>query len=218
MPRDDALAHLQCPAQGLPDGLGQSAPVDDGVGGAQIGHRRRAEPDGNRLLRLIDQHQQRLPRHGRDHQFDQALHADLRIEGCAQLPAGFGQEFGSAFVVLGDPLRGQGLDQGHPLLGLTPRPLLHEVQIDEDLHLAAEHLGYHRREDVVDGAERVSAGRLHLVGVGRHEDDRRMRGPVVLTDERSGLEAVDVGHVDVEQDDRELVAQHFPQRVVARAH
>ena len=81
------------------------------------------------------------------------------------------------------------------------------VQVDEDLDLGAQDLGHDRREDVVDRAERIAARRLHLVGVRGDEDDRRVRRALVLADQRRGLEAVDVGHVDVEQDDRELAPQ-----------
>ena len=33
-----------------------------------------------------------------------------------------------------------------------------------------------------------------------------------LADQRGGFETVHPGHVDVEQDDRELLVQHVPQR------
>ena len=92
------------------------------------------------------------------------------------------------------------------------------VQLDEHLDLGAQHLRHHRRQDVVDRAERVAARGLHLVGVGGDEDDRRVRRALVLADQRGGLEAVDVGHVDVEQDHRELALQHLAQRLGARAH
>ena len=98
------------------------------------------------------------------------------------------------------------------------RALLHLEQLDEHLHLAAQHIGAHRREDVVDRAERVALRGLHLVGVGGDEDDGRVRRFLVLADQLRRLQAVDVGHVDVEQDHRELAVQHLAQRFGARAH
>ena len=106
----------------------------------------------------------------------------------------------------------------HLLPGHGARALLHLVQVDEHPHLAAQHVGDHRREDVVHRAERVALRGLHLVGVGGDEDDRRVRRVLVLADEARGLQAVDVGHVDVEQDHRELALQHLAQRLGARAH
>ena len=82
--------------------------------------------------------------------------------------------------------------------------LLELVELDEHLDLAAQDLRQDRRQDVVHRAERVALGRLHLVGVGGDEDDRRVRRLLVLADERRGFQPVDVRHVDVEQDDREL--------------
>ena len=65
--------------------------------------------------------------------------------------------------------------QRDPLLGLALHLLRHPVQLDEDLHLGAQDLGHDRREDVVDRAERIALGRVHLVGEGGDEDDRRVR-------------------------------------------
>ena len=91
------------------------------------------------------------------------------------------------------------------------------MQLDEDLDLAAQHLRHDRRQDVVDGAERIAARGLQLVGVGGDEDDRRVRRALVLADQLGGFEAVDVGHVDVEQDHRELALQDFAQRLASGA-
>ena len=116
------------------------------------------------------------------------------------------------------PPRLLGRGPRHLGFGHGARPLLHLVELDEHLHLAAQHVGAHRREDVVDRAERVALRGLHLVGVGRDEDDGRVRRFLVLPDELRRLQAVDVGHVDVEQDHRELAVQHLAQRLGARAH
>ena len=55
------------------------------------------------------------------------------------------------------------------------RAPLRAIQIHEYAHLAAQDRGHDRRQDVVDRAELVAALRLHLVGIGRDEDDRRVR-------------------------------------------
>ena len=104
-----------------------------------------------------------------------------------------------------------------PLVGAPAQAPLRQVQVDEDLHLRAQHVGIDRREDVVDRAERVAEAGLHLVGVRGDEDDRRARRSLVLADQLGGLEAVDVGHVDVEQDRRELGLEDLLQRLRARA-
>src|SRR5258705_79849 len=50
---------------------------------------------------------------------------------------------------------------------------------------------------------------------GGHEDDGDVLEPRTLADERSRLEAVHVGHVDVEQDDREFTLEELAERVLA---
>ncbi len=95
---------------------------------------------------------------------------------------------------------------------------LRAVQVDEDAHLAAQDRGHDRRQDVVDGAELVAALRLHLVGISRDEDDRRVRRSPVLADQLGRLDAVDVGHVDVEHDDREFALEQLAQRLGAGPH
>ena len=132
--------------------------------------------------------------------------------------AGLRQERRPTVVVLGRSPGRIGGDQGRLRVGLPAHLLLHRMQLHEDLHLAAQHFGHHRREDVVDRAERVAARGLHLVGIGRDEDDRRVRRALVLSDQRRGLETVDVGHVDVEQDHREFTLEQHAQRLASRSN
>ena len=70
-----------------------------------------------------------------------------------------------------------------------------------------------RREDVVDRAEGIALGGVHLVAEGRDEDDRRMRRLPAAADHRGRLEAVHVRHVDVEQDHGEFLLQQVAQRL-----
>jgi hypothetical protein len=58
--------------------------------------------------------------------------------------------------------------------------------------------------------------RLALIG-GGEEDDRRVARLVPLPDERGRLEAVHLGHLDVEQHDRELVGEEPLQRLAPGA-
>jgi hypothetical protein len=158
---------------------------------------------------LIDVHRkQSVLREARDQHLQKPLHALVEVERGAQLPAGKGEELGAPRRLLG--CRALGFQPGHGL-GASLRP----VQLDEHFDLAAQDLRDHRRQDVIDRAQRIPARGLHLVGVRGHEDDRRVLGLAVLADQLGGLDAVDVGHVDVEQDDREVALQELAQRVRA---
>ena len=49
----------------------------------------------------------------------------------------------------------------------------------------------------------------------RQEDDRDAFGLLALADDLGGFVAVHAGHVDVEQDDRELALEEVPERLLA---
>jgi len=127
-----------------------------------------------------------------------------------------GQQTGAQRRLLGQPQRGLGRRQRDALVGLARDAALQDVQLHEHAHLGAQHLGHHRRRDVVDRAQRVAARGLHLVGVRGDEDDGRVRGALVAADQRGRLEAVHVRHVDVQQDHGEVAPQDLAQRVRAR--
>ena len=91
----------------------------------------------------------------------------------------------------------------------------HQVEVDKNLHLGAQHLGDDRRKDVIDRAKRIPPRGVHLVGIGGDEDDRRVRGLFPLADQRRRLQAVHGRHVDVHEDDRELLFQHRLERLFA---
>ena len=114
---------------------------------------------------------------------------------------------------------GQPLELGGPMLQglglrLDLRRLLEELDEDRDLRL--QDVGIDGRENVVDGAQGVSAGGVGVVRIRSDEDDRRVLGALSLPDQRRRLEPVHSGHVHVEQDHRELFlqekAQGFPPR------
>ena len=81
------------------------------------------------------------------------------------------------------------------------------IEIDKHADLGAQHVRFDRRGNEVDGAKRIALGHLHFVVERRDEDDRRVLGPLALANQRGRLEAVHLRHVDVEQDDGEVVFQ-----------
>ena len=90
-------------------------------------------------------------------------------------------------------------------------------QLDEHRDLRAQDVRVDRLEDVVDRAGRVAAIDVRLVlRERRHEDDRDVPRALALLDQRRELEAVEVRHLDVEQDAREVVEQELLQRGGAR--
>jgi hypothetical protein len=115
---------------------------------------------------------------------------------------------------LGSGARGLGAGQCLAFGGLLLELPVHPEQLDEHPHLGAQHLRHHRRGNVVDGTERVAALGLDLVDVGGDEDDRRLGRLAVLADQAGGLQPVDVGHVDIQQDHRELHLQDVAQRLL----
>ena len=126
-------------------------------------------------------------------------------QGCPDLVRlGLGEE-PVALLALAPKLRQLLLLQQHRL---TPQLLVLLVQLDEDRHLRAEQLGIERLEDVVDRTGGIPAEDLLLVLRDRgHEDDRHMPCPLALLDQRRGLEAVQLGHLHVEQDHGDVVMQ-----------
>jgi hypothetical protein len=179
--------------------------------------RQPAVEDEVEAARRVAERERRLAGEARHEHLEQARSRHLGVERRAELAAGMRKEMRAASVLLGDMARRLGCSERHPLVGAAAQAPLRQVQVDEDLHLGAQHVGIDRREDVVDRAERVAEAGLHLVGVRGDEDDRRARRSLVLADQLGGLEAVDVGHVDVEQDRRELGLEDLLQRLRARA-
>jgi hypothetical protein len=95
--------------------------------------------------------------------------------------------------------------------------LLLRVELHEHRHLRPEDLGIERLQDVVDGAALVSLEDERRILADRgQEDDRDGAGALALLDELRRLQPVDAGHLDVHQDDRELLLEERPQRLLAR--
>ena len=101
-------------------------------------------------------------------------------------------------------------------LRLASQLLVLLVQLDEDRHLRAQDLGVEGLEDVVDRTRRVTPEHLLLVLRDRgDEDDRHVARAFALLDQRRRVEAVELGHLHVEQDHGDLVPQQLPQRILA---
>src|SRR5690606_20596657 len=111
----------------------------------------------------------------------------------------------------------EGADGGHALgeaqlplalleaAGLLPCLLGLAVKLDEDGDRGAKDLRDDGSEDVVDSAEAVAAAGVDLVHVdGGDEDDWGVGGALPRADEPGGLEAVYIGHADVEDDGGEI--------------
>ena len=99
--------------------------------------------------------------------------------------------------------------------------LLLLVQVDEDTHLRAQDVRLEWLRHVIDGAHRIPLEDVLLVLADRgEEDDRDVARTLARLDESRGFEAVDAGHLHVQQDHRHIMRQQLAQRLItgARAH
>jgi hypothetical protein len=167
---------------------------------------------------VVEQQHRRARRHLRHQARQQFLHADARLQHAGQRMAQVRQAGRAPVRFLGRLQSSSRGRQRHALVRLPGDAPLQHRQFDEDPHLGAKDLGHHRRQDVVDRAQRVAAAGLDLVRVGGDEDDGGVRRSLVTPDESGRLQPVDVGHVDVQQDHRELARQYLAQGLGARAH
>ncbi len=94
---------------------------------------------------------------------------------------------------------------------LLPDRLRLLIQIDEHADLGPQHVRLDRSGNEIHRAERIALGHLRFVVIGRDEDDRRMLGTLSLANQGGRLEAVHFRHVDVEQNDREVILQQAAQ-------
>ena len=121
-------------------------------------------------------------------------------------PRGRRFEFGGA---LGDALLQLGIEP-FELPGLA-------IELGEDPDLGAQHLGNDRHRNIVDRAHLVAA---QAVDVGqmdrRDEDHRRLLEARMLADHRRELEAVELRHADVHQDDGDVGLQQLLERFACR--
>src|SRR5205085_8660611 len=107
------------------------------------------------------------------------------------------------------------LDDAREFVGLLLQLLALAEELNEDVDLRAKDVGMERLEDVVDGAELVTAEDVRLAPFHRgQENDRRVARLLAFTNERRGFEAVEVGHLHVEEDDCELAIEQMFERAI----
>src|SRR6185295_651766 len=86
------------------------------------------------------------------------------------------------------------------------------VELGENPDLGAEHLRHNRNRDVIDrahliGAQTVDVGQVN----GRNKDDRRVLEAGMLADHGGQLETVEIGHADVDENDRDILLEQVSQ-------
>jgi len=94
-------------------------------------------------------------------------------------------------------------------LGVEPLELSRfAVELGEHLDLGTQHLGDDGHWHVIHRAHLVAAQPIEIADLDRRdEDDRGLAEARVLADHRGELEAVELGHADVDEDDGNLVLQ-----------
>ena len=103
------------------------------------------------------------------------------------------------------------------LLALAADLLRLAVEVDEHLDLRLEDQRLDRLEHIVDRPRRIAAEDVQIVlVVGSQEDDRNARRSRPAADEACDFVAVDERHLNVEEDDGEILPQDVTQRGLAR--
>src|SRR5206468_8467733 len=89
------------------------------------------------------------------------------------------------------------------------------VELDEHLDLGAQYLGYDRHGDIVDRADLVAAQVVSLAYLhARHEDHGELLEARMLADHLGELEAVNMWHHDVDQDNGDIGLEQDAERFV----
>ena len=147
----------------------------------------------------------------RNHRPVQTRERVVEIERLRQQPAGFGQQRVTSHRLLGH-LPGRLLASELDAMGrLVADRLRFLIELDKHADFGPHHLGVDRRRNKVHGAERVALGNLHIVVERRDENDRRMLRTFPLANQGRRLEAVHLGHVDIEQDHGVVVFEQTAQ-------
>ena len=90
------------------------------------------------------------------------------------------------------------------------------MELDEDGDLGAQNLGHDGDRDIVDGPDFVATQPIELGDLGPgDEDDRRTLETGMLAHEPRHLESVHPRHVDVEEEDSEIVLEQPSERIGA---
>ena len=99
-------------------------------------------------------------------------------------------------------------------LGLLLDDLRLARQFDEHRYLRLEHFSNHRQEHVIHRAESIAFEAVNVGGViGGDKNDGRLFEPRPLPNQFRGFEAVHTGHVNVQQDDGEILLQKTFERL-----
>jgi hypothetical protein len=152
----------------------------------------------------------------RDDQTADFLHRRLDVERAGQRGTRARKESESLRRPFGGDARRALLGKRQVLERATLGLLRQQVQVDEDPDLRAQDIRDDRRCNVVDGAQPVAAREVGVVvEVRGDEDDRRVRRLAPAADQLRRFEAIEAGHVDVEQDHSEVLRQHLLQRLLA---
>ena len=91
------------------------------------------------------------------------------------------------------------------------------VKLDEDLDLGTQHVGNDRHRHVVHRAHRIATQPIDVGQMDRgNEDDRRFAETRMLAQHGGKLEAVELRHADVDENDRDVVLEQELQGLARR--
>src|SRR5207302_7647065 len=100
---------------------------------------------------------------------------------------------------------------GDPVLEIRVQPLelpRLAIELGEHLDLGPQQLGNDRHRNVVHRSKLIPAQKIEIINLnGGDEDDRDLLKAGVLADHCCQLKAVEVGHADVDQNDRDIAFQ-----------
>ena len=95
--------------------------------------------------------------------------------------------------------------------------LVLEIKLGEKPHFRFEDFRLERLGHVIDRAERIAFEDVLLVAArGGNENDRRVLRAFAFADQLGEFETVESGHLDVEQDEGDILGQQVAQRFVSR--
>src|ERR1700720_3511000 len=94
--------------------------------------------------------------------------------------------------------------------------LLASILIEEDAHLGDDGFRRERLDHVVHRAVGVSLENVFFLAADcGDEDDGREARALALANQRRSLEAVELGHLDIEKDQRALLVEEKAKRLAA---
>ena len=94
---------------------------------------------------------------------------------------------------------------GYQLLFLRQQPLVLPVEIHEDAYFRPQQLGIHGFVNIIHGARAVSFKEILLpIIIGGDKDDGDMPQPLPFIDQRGGFETIQIRHLHIHQDQREI--------------